>query len=116
MIPWGGPRGEKSTVGAFTCSIQEPTSLPRGGNMIRIAVVEDHEIVRDAIANLLGDADDMEVVSIACTLREALPLMQRQRPQVVLADLALEDGSGMELVRALRRERRKGRVLILTGL
>jgi DNA-binding NarL/FixJ family response regulator len=84
--------------------------------MIRIAVVEDHEIVRDAIANLLGDAPDLEVVAIASSLREALPLLHRERPQVVLTDLALEDGSGMEVVRALRRERRKGRVLILTGL
>ena len=60
---------------------------------------------------------DMEVVAVACSLREALPLLHKARPQVVLADLALEDGSGMELVRALRRERRKGpQVLILTGL
>src|SRR3954463_10087535 len=84
--------------------------------MIRIAVVEDHEIVRDAIANLLKDTSDIKVVATACSLRAALPLLSKERPQVVLADLALEDGSGMELVRAFRRERRKGRVLILTGL
>jgi two-component system, NarL family, response regulator NreC len=84
--------------------------------MIRIAVVDDHEIVRDAIASLLRGRSDMEVVGIACSLRQAVPLLHKERPQVVLADLALEGGSGMELVRALRRERRKGRVLILTGL
>jgi len=85
--------------------------------MIRIAVVEDHEIVRDAVANLLGETSDMDVVATACSIREALPLLHKLRPQVVLADLALEDGSGMELVRALRRERRPGGlVLILTGL
>jgi len=86
--------------------------------MIRIAVVEDHEIVRDAVANLLADTSDMEVVGTASSIREALPLLARLRPQVVLADLALEDGSGMELVRALRRERRRaaGQVLILTAL
>ena len=85
--------------------------------MIRIAVVEDHEIVRDAVANLLGETSDMDVVATACSIREALPLLHKLRPQVVLADLALEDGSGMELVRALRRERRPaGQVLILTGL
>ena len=59
----------------------------------------------------------MDVVATACSIREALPLLHKLRPQVVLADLALEDGSGMELVRALRRERRPaGQVLILTGL
>ena len=41
--------------------------------MIRIAVVEDHEIVRDALANLLADTPDMEVVAVASSLREALP-------------------------------------------
>jgi DNA-binding NarL/FixJ family response regulator len=83
--------------------------------MIRILIVEDHEVVRDALANLLGDAADMDVIATACTVRDALPLLDQHRPQVVLTDLALEDGSGMELVRALRRSRRKGRVLVLTG-
>jgi DNA-binding NarL/FixJ family response regulator len=83
--------------------------------MIRILIVEDHEVVRDALANLLGDAPDMDVIATACSIREALPLLDQHRPQVVLTDLALEDGSGMELVRALRRSRRKGRVLVLTG-
>jgi DNA-binding NarL/FixJ family response regulator len=84
--------------------------------MIRILIVEDQDIVRDAIASLLGDAADIEVVATARSIREAVPLLDRHRPEVVLADLALDDGSGMELVRSLRRSRRKGRVLILTGL
>lgn len=85
--------------------------------MIRIAVVEDHELVRDAVANLLSETSDINVVATASSIREALPLLHKLRPQVVLADLALADGSGMELVRALRRERRPGGlVLILTGL
>jgi len=83
--------------------------------MIRILIVEDHEVVRDALANLLGDAPDMEVIATAGSVRDALPLLDKHRPQVVLTDLALEDGSGMELVRALRRSRRKGRVVVLTG-
>ena len=83
--------------------------------MIRILLVEDHEIVRDALANLLGDAPDMVVIATAGSIRDALPLLDKHRPQIVLTDLALEDGSGMELARALRRSRRKGNVLVLTG-
>jgi len=49
-------------------------------------------------------------------IRDALPLLHRHDPDVVLADLSLSDGSGMELERALRRDRRKGRLVILTGL
>ena len=84
--------------------------------MIRILIVEDHEMVRDAIASLLGEVPDMEVVATACNIRDALPLLDKHRPQVVLADLALDDGSGTELVRSLGRGRSRRRLLILTGL
>ena len=55
--------------------------------MIRIAIVEDHEIVRDALASFLADTPDIEVVAMASSLRDALPLLEQHRPQVVLADL-----------------------------
>ena len=84
--------------------------------MIRILIVEDHEMVRDAIASLLGETADMDVVATACNIRDALPLVAKHRPQIVLADLALADGTGTELVRSLGRGRHRGRVLILTGL
>ena len=83
--------------------------------MIRILVVEDHELVRDAVAALLRETPDIDVVGVASSIRDALPLLDRHNPDVVLADLSLEDGSGMELVRALRRDKRKGRVVIMTG-
>jgi len=84
--------------------------------MIRILIVEDHEMVRDAIASLLSEAPDMEVVAMACNIRDALPLLAKHRPQVILADLALDDGSGTELIRSLGRGRSRRRLLILTGL
>lgn len=84
--------------------------------MIRIVIVEDHELVRDGVANLLRRASGMEVVGTASRIRDALPLLERYDPDVVLADLSLSDGNGMELERALRRDRRKGRVVILTGI
>ena len=58
----------------------------------------------------------MEVVAVASLIRDALPLLDRHGPDVVLADLSLPDGSGMELARVLRRNRSEGRVVILTGL
>jgi two-component system response regulator NreC len=85
-------------------------------SMIRVLIVEDHLIVRDGLASLLDATADMEVVAVASGIRDALPLLEQHDPQIVLADLSLEDGSGMELVRALRRGRRNGRVVILTGL
>ena len=84
--------------------------------MIRVLIVEDHELVRDGIASLLGATSDMQAVGVATSIRDALPLLDRCDPDIVLADLSLADGSGMELARALRRNRGKGRIIILTGL
>ena len=83
--------------------------------MIRVLVVDDHDIVRDALASLLGDVQDLQVVGVASSIRDALPLLDSARPDIVLADLSLGDGSAVELVRALRRGRLKGRVIVITG-
>lgn len=83
--------------------------------MIRVLVVDDHDIVRDALASLLGDVADLQVVGVASSIRDALPLLDSARPDIVLADLSLGDGSAVELVRALRRGRMKGRVIVITG-
>jgi DNA-binding NarL/FixJ family response regulator len=83
--------------------------------MIRLLIVDDHDIVRDALASLLGDVPDLQVVGVASSIRDALPLLDSARPDIVLADLSLGDGSAVELVRALRRGRLKGRVIVITG-
>ena len=83
--------------------------------MIRILVVEDHELVRDALATLLGQTPGMKVVGTACRVDTAMLLLEREDPDLVLADLSLDDGSAIELVRAARRARRKARIVILTA-
>ena len=83
--------------------------------MTRILVVDDHEMVRDAMGELLATIPEYEVVGTAGSLRTALPLLEKTQPDIVLADLSLEDGSGTELVRAVRQAKLKARVLIMTG-
>lgn len=83
--------------------------------MTRIMVVDDHEMVRDALSDLLASIPEFEVVGVASSLRTTLPILERTQPDVVLADLSLEDGSGTELVRAVRQAKLKTRVLIVTG-
>ena len=83
--------------------------------MIRILVVDDHDIVRDALASLLQEVPDFEVAGVASSIRETLPLLESAAPDIVLADLSLGDGSSTELVRTLRRLRLKARVIIITG-
>ena len=83
--------------------------------MIRILVVEDHELVRDALAGLLAEAPGMEVVGVASTLGEAKRLVEHHGPDVVLADLSLGDGSALDLVRWVRRSRLDARIVVITG-
>jgi two-component system, NarL family, response regulator NreC len=83
---------------------------------IRILIVEDHELVRDGIASLVDRTAGMKVVGTVSSIRDALPVLDLENPDVVLADLALDDGNGMEVARAIRRGRQKGRVIILTGM
>ncbi|HEX3693990.1 MAG TPA: response regulator transcription factor [Polyangia bacterium] len=84
--------------------------------MTRLVIVEDHTMVRDALAAMLASIPEHEVVGVAGSLRTALPIIESSRPDIVLADLSLEDGLGTELVRAARRAHLKTRILIMTAL
>jgi len=70
--------------------------------MIRVAVVDDHPIVRDGIIANLRDASDVAVAGSASDAREALELVRRERPDVVLLDLELPDRSGLDLIAELK--------------
>lgn len=72
-------------------------------------------MVAKALARLLGSTDRIRVVGTAGTIKAALALIVARRPDVVLADLSLEDGNAIDLLRALKRGGQGIRVLILTG-
>jgi DNA-binding NarL/FixJ family response regulator len=83
--------------------------------VVNIAIVEDHPIVRDALAQLISTGGSLRVAGTAGSLREAFGLLDRSQPDLVLADLSLEDGSAIELVRRGKREHPRTRFLIITG-
>ena len=82
---------------------------------IRIFLLDDHEIVRRGIADLLSAADDMEVVGEAGTAAEALRRIPAVRPDVALLDGRLPDGSGIDVCRDIRSSHPDVRCLILTS-
>jgi two-component system, NarL family, response regulator DevR len=69
---------------------------------IRVFLLDDHEIVRRGIADLLSAADDMEVVGEAGTVAEALRRIPAVQPDVALLDGRLPDGSGIDVCRDIR--------------
>lgn len=81
---------------------------------IRVLVVDDHTIVRDGICALLGLAGDMEVIGEAANGREALEMVRKLMPDVVLMDVAMPVMGGLEATRRIRKEFPKVKVLALT--
>ena len=70
--------------------------------MSRVLLVDDHELIRQGLARAFERDPDMEVVAQAATVAEALAAWREHEPDVVVTDLQLPDGTGMEIVRAIR--------------
>ncbi len=83
--------------------------------MIRVAVVDDHPIVRDGIVANLQDAADIEVAGTAGDAAAAFALLRRERTDVVLLDLELPDRSGLELIAELKAELPALRIVIFSA-
>ena len=78
-------------------------------------LVDDHEIVRDGIRAMLDAQDDIVVTTEAGSVREAVDEAARTRPDVVVMDVRLSDGSGIEATREIRANRPETKVLMLTS-
>ena len=80
---------------------------------IRLVVVDDHALFRSGLISLLGSESDFQVVGEAGNGQEALEVVRRQRPDIVLLDVNMPVMGGVETVKALK-ELREVRVLMLT--
>jgi two-component system, NarL family, response regulator DevR len=81
---------------------------------IRVFLVDDHEVVRLGLQNMLADYADIEVVGTAGSGREALVAIPRSDVDVVLLDLRLPDTQGLEVLCALTEQPEAPAVLVLT--
>ena len=82
---------------------------------LRIMLVDDHEIVRDGIRAMLQAEDDIVVTAQAGSVREAVDEADRTRPDVIVMDVRLSDGSGIEATREIRATHPETKVLMLTS-
>lgn len=82
--------------------------------MIRVVVVDDHALIRDGLTRNLDRAADIEIVGEAGTISEARAVIRHQDPDVVVLDIRLTDGNGIDLCSELSTQADGPAVVILS--
>src|SRR5690349_12132042 len=93
----------------------QPGPGPGPGDPIRVFLLDDHEVVRRGVHDLLNDEPDIEVIGEAGTVEQALVRVPALRPQVAVLDVRLPDGDGVSVCRDLRSQMPDLACLMLTS-
>jgi DNA-binding NarL/FixJ family response regulator len=92
-------RGQRSVIDLKESQMKGSTDTQ--SRVQRVLIVDDHPIVREGLAAVINREPDLEVCGQAGGLSQAMRLYQQERPDLVVADVSLEDGNGLELVKEL---------------
>jgi DNA-binding NarL/FixJ family response regulator len=82
---------------------------------VGVLIVDDHRMFSESLARLLADEDGIEVLGVAATGADAVEMVNRLHPNVVLMDYQLPDQDGVAVTAAIRRENPTVMVVMLTG-
>lgn len=82
---------------------------------MKLLIIDDHQIVREGIANL-AKREGLNVVGEACNKEEAIALIAATSPDVITVDLSLPDGSGLEIVKFARKNDQKMGIVVISIL
>ena len=85
-----------------------------GSDRIRVLAVDDHVLIREGIAVLLGDEPDMTLVAEASNGREAIQQFRTHRPDVTIMDLQMPEMNGLDAITTIRGEFRDAKIIVLT--
>ena len=83
--------------------------------MIRVLAVDDHPVLREGIAALVGSEEDMELIGEASNGREAVALFRECQPDITLMDLQMPGMNGIDAIGAIRGEFPEARIIVLTN-
>lgn len=84
------------------------------GSSNRVLLVDDHELIRNGLAGVFDLEDDMTIVGLAATVAESIQMFNDLQPDVVVADLQLQDGTGLDIVRSIRKVSNTVGLIVLT--
>ncbi len=82
--------------------------------MTTVLLIDDHELIRQGLAGAFAQADGFEVAGQAGSVEQGISMAREVSPDVVVTDVRLPDGSGLDVVRALRKERPDVGLVVLT--
>ena len=82
--------------------------------MIRVLSVDDHALLREGIAALIGNQSDMQLIGEAANGREALEQFRKHHPDITLMDLQMPEMNGIDAISAIRGEFPDARIIVLT--
>ncbi|HET7482748.1 MAG TPA: response regulator transcription factor, partial [Actinomycetota bacterium] len=82
---------------------------------LKVMLVDDHEVVRQGLRSLLEAEDDLEVIAEADSGTKAIEVALTYKPQVVVMDVRMPDGSGVEACREIRARDSDIQVIMLTS-
>ena len=80
----------------------------------RVMIVDDHELIRDGLRQLIGRQPHLEIVAEAASEREAKIHFRELQPELVIIDLALENSNGLDLIKWIRHERPPTKMVVVT--
>jgi len=81
---------------------------------IKILLADDHKMLRDGLRALLEEEADMEVVAEAGTVDDAVEITEKSKPDVIVMDLGMPGGSGLDAIREIRRRELPVRIVVLS--
>lgn len=81
---------------------------------LTVLLVDDHDLIRDGLTAVFSVEPDMEVVGVAATVAEAVDLYDEHHPHVVVTDLQLQDGTGLDVIRHVRADSADVGLVVLT--
>jgi two-component system response regulator NreC len=104
-----------STCGVLGSSVpRQRAMVTRMDSPVRVLIVDDHAVVRTGIRLLLAQEDDIEPVGEAGSGRDAVFEARSLKPDVVLMDVVMPDGSGLEVIPTLLKEHPDVKILVLS--
>src|SRR3954449_5463403 len=95
-------------------SLTKATDMTNEQEPSRVLLIDDHDLIRQGLARAFEGQDDFEVCGQAASVSEGLRLFATLAPDVVITDVRLPDGTGLELVKELRNQGHDTGMVVLT--